>query len=192
VLIINSHQPLKVYHDTEIWEYLVCLLPVCQKKTLGRLRSNSINSDIQRLEVKLHPVRDAHERLRFQKDKYFWPFTGSKNPTARPIAVVGGGGESFAGLVCLQICWSSIQKVETQSGWIWRLPKVDLPTHTFIRRNHHLAVFVSAAYPPGSHALNILSCVLGADSHPLNCQTLNSLPWSLLLKPIVSAQLLWE
>lgn len=49
------------------------------------------------------------------------------------------------------------------------------PTHIFIRRNHHLAVFVSAAYPPGSHALNILSCVLGADSHPLNCQTPNSL-----------------
>jgi hypothetical protein len=38
-------------------------------------------------------------------------------------------------------------------GGVWRLPKVDLPSHMFIRRNHHLAVFVSAAYPPGSHAL---------------------------------------
>lgn len=81
---------------------------------MGKLRSNSINSDIQRLEVKLHLVREALGRLKFQKDKYFSPFTGSKNSEAGSIAVEGGGGaEYFAGFVCLQICSSSMQKVET-------------------------------------------------------------------------------
>lgn len=114
MLSISSHQSLKVY-NAENRRSLICQLPVYQHKTLGKLRSNSINSDIQRSEVKLHLVREAHGRLEFQKDKYFSPFTGSKNPEAGSIAVGGGEGraEFFAEFVCLQICSSSMQKVKT-------------------------------------------------------------------------------
>lgn len=72
--------------------------------------------------MKLHLDREAHGRLGFQEDKYFSSFTGSKNPTVRSIAV-GGRGEFSAGFVCLQICSSSMQKVETPVGGCGGFPK---------------------------------------------------------------------
>lgn len=172
-LSINSHPPWKVY-NAENWESLICFLLVYQDKTLGKLRSNSINSDIQRLEVKLHLVREALGRLKFQKDKYFSPFTGSKNPEAGSIAV-GGGQNTLQDLFAFRFVQVPCRK--SKHEWVGvEASQSRPPTHIFIRRNHHLAVFVSTAYPPGSHAPNILSCVLGVDSHPLNCQTLNSIP----------------
>lgn len=81
----------------------------------------------------------------------FLSISGVKEPCSQ--AHERGKIESSAGFVCLQICLSFIQKLKHREWVGWRVPKVDLPTHLFIRRNHHLAVFVSAAYPPLSHAL---------------------------------------
>lgn len=98
-----------------------------QDKTLGKLRSNSINSDIQRLEVKLHLVREAHGRLKFQKDKYFSPFTGSKNLEAGSVAVGPGEGRILCRICLPSNLFKFHAESRNMSGWMWRLPKVDLP-----------------------------------------------------------------
>lgn len=73
---------------------------------------------------------------------------------------------------------------------MWRLPKVDLSTHLFIRRNHHLAVFISATHCPLSHALTF--CPV----HWKQIPTLSSakhcaLTWHHILEPIALGKLLW-
>lgn len=74
---------------------------------------------------------------------------------------------------------------------MWRLPKVDLPTHLFIRRNHHLAVFVFSAYCPLSHALTF--CPIHWKQTPtLSSAKHCTLPQHHLLEPIISGRLLWE
>lgn len=114
---------------------------------------------------------------------------GSKNSAVKLITEAKK--KCSAGFVCLQICLSSIQKVETQRvGGVWRLPKVDLLAHMFIRRNHHLAVFVSSAYPPLSHALTF--CPVHWKPTPTLSSTKDGTLPQPLLEPIVSAKLLWK
>lgn len=82
--------------------------------------------------------------------------------------------ESSADFVCLQIC-SSSRKSQHRVGGVWRLPKVDLPTHLLVHSEKSpLSCFCLCHLLSLVPRSNILSSALETHSLPLKCQTLRS------------------
>lgn len=116
-------------------------------------------------------VRDARGRLVWHKDKYFWAFMGSENPQP---GLLQRKNRIFCRLCLPSIC-SSSRKSQHRVGGVWRLPKVDLPTHLLVHsKKSPLSCFCLCHLLSLVPRSNILSSALETHSHPLKCQTLRS------------------